>query len=343
MDILYLPNSDSQQRQLEKPVWIYPVRLAMEATRDSMAGHKVRWYPDCPFPVFHFTISQIHWCEGVFYDEVVTEPRYKDFLSLPMPDRRFTGALDARYQLYGNYKFHPATHMLSASGCWHARCGFCIERGTEMQVRPVSAIIKEIQSCKDMGIREIFDDSATMPDKKWLSDLCDQKILAGLDSVTLGCNMRIDSRADYPQMKRAGFRMLLYGIESASQRILDQIQKGIYVKDIVPTIKAAAECGLEPHGTFMFGYPGASEEEELATLNLCHFLLKKGYLKTAQASVYSPPRTKPDPKSPGHKYTKRIYEAGYSPVFWINKLSDLRKWEDLVYLLKGIRKGLVRD
>jgi radical SAM superfamily enzyme YgiQ (UPF0313 family) len=326
MRILYLPNSKSQQRQLEKPVQIYPVQLAMEATYYRNKGHEVHWGN-----------------ERGTYDKVITEPERLDFLSLPIPDRIFTDALNPRYQRYGNYKFHPATHMLSAIGCWWARCGFCIEKGREMTARPLDSVIQEIKECKKIGIVEIFDDSATFPDKRYLEEFCKRKIEEGLADIKFGCNMRIDSRADYKLMKKAGFRMLLYGIESANQKTLDKIGKGSNAEKIIPIIKEASDAGLEPHITSMFGYSWESHEEELNTLKLVHYLLRKGYAKTAQASVYSLPRTEPDPHSKGHRYTKRIYECALYPDFWYNKLRDLKCWEDVKYLFKGIRKGIVRD
>ena len=98
-----------------------------------------------------------------------------------------------------------------------------------------------------------------------------------------------------------------------------------------------SEAGLEPHLTSMFGYPWETYEDAMQTVNLIHYLLKKGYVKTAQASVYSPPRTAPDPKSPGHKYVPMIYDAYKSPAFWIRKLQDIKRWEDITYLFRGTR------
>ena len=73
------------------------------------------------------------------------------------------------------------------------------------------------------------------------------------------------------------------------------------------------------------------------TVRLVQHLLKKGYAKTAQASVYSPPRTAPDPNSHGHKYIPMIYDAYRSPEFWYQKLKDIRRWEDITYILRGGR------
>jgi radical SAM superfamily enzyme YgiQ (UPF0313 family) len=133
--------------------------------------------------------------------------------------------------------------------------------------------------------------------------------------------------------------MVLFGIESANQTTLNRIQKGIYAKDIIPTIKAAADAGLEPHIAVMFGQPGESEAEELETLNLVHFLLRKGYAKTAQASIFKVHEF----KGVDRGFKNRIYEAAFYPEFWINKLKDIREWADVKYLFRGIRKGLIRD
>ena len=87
----------------------------------------------------------------------------------------------------------------------------------------------------------------------------------------------------------------------------------------------------------MFGYEWEDHEDAMRTVKLVHYLLKKGYVKTAQASVYSPPRTKPDPDSKGHRYVPMIYEAYKSPEFWFRKLSDIKRFEDFTYLLRGGR------
>ena len=138
-------------------------------------------------------------------------------------------------------------------------------------------------------------------------------------------------------MRKAGFRFILVGVESANQATIDRIQKGQKANNVVANLKAMADAGLEPHITTMFGYEWETHEDAMRTVNLVHYLLKKGYAKTAQASVYSPPRTAPDPNSPGHKYIPMIYEAYRSPQFWWQKLKDIRRWEDVTYLGRGAR------
>src|SRR3990167_3093202 len=133
-------------------------------------------------------------------------------------------------------------------------------------------------------------------------------------------------------MKQAGFRVIFFGVETKNKKIIDLIKKGQDSEKVIENMKAMNDAGLEVHLTSMFGYGWETHEDSMNTVRLVHHLLKKGYVKTAQASVYSPPRTTPDPNSHGHKYIPMIYEAYKSPEFWYRKLSDIKRWEDFTYL-----------
>ena len=271
-------------------------------------------------------------------DEIITEPQGINFLSLPLPDRKWTNAFDERYQLYGNYKYIPATHMQVADGCWHGKCSFCVENKKKYLIRPVDSVMAEIEDCIDLGFKEIFDDSGTFPDDQWLFKFCYRKIVKGYD-IPMGCNMRIDGKCDFSLMKQAGFRMVLFGVESANQKTLDRINKNVNVGSIIPTIEKASKVGLQPHIAVMFGYPWENEADENNTLNLVHYLLKKGYAKTAQASLYSVPNEEAIDRG----NVKRIYDVAKYPEFWFNKIISLKNIYDLRYLIKSIKKGIVRD
>ncbi len=154
--------------------------------------------------------------------------------------------------------------------------------------------------------------------------------------IVLGCNLK-PIKQDFKLMKEAGFRFILVGVESANQKTIDIIQKGQHSEKVVENLKAMSDAGLEPHATFMLDCPEETDEDCMRTVKLAHFLLKKGYAKTAQSSVYSPPRTAPDPKSIGHKYVPMIYEAYRSPSFWYHKIRDIKRWEDITYMARGGR------
>lgn len=332
MRILFRDSRYHSQRQYEKPVDIYPAHLAMFATLLRSQGHSVIWMGQD---------------DGTF-DRVIDSDRQIEvpFDQLPIPDRVFTYAKNPKYLSYGNYKLRPATHYLSSNLCWWAGakgCVFCVDsqrivEGEYRGVRTVDHVLSEIDDCIRLGFKEMFDDAGTIPLGKWIHEFCDKMIASGRNKeIMLGCNLKPLKLDYYPLMKKAGFRFILVGIESANQPTVDRIQKGQRSEDIIPIIKSMSDAGLEPHVTFMSAYPWETEEDEQRSIDLCGYLLRKGYAKTAQASVYSPPRTLPDPNSIGHKRIPRYFDAYKSPEFWLHKLRDIRRWEDIAYLGRGAR------
>lgn len=339
MRYLFPLNPYNQQRQFEKPVWVYPAHLAMYATALRDAGHDVVWDAYAPPVPFNYPRGYLSLNDKVVKDDYSIDI---PFLSLPYPDRTFTDAKNPRWQSYGNYRWHPATHMMASNLCWWGKCTFCVdtkklEEGELQQTRPVAHVIEEIDNLIFHGYREVFDDSGTFPVGKWLEEFCGEMRKRGRNTkIKVGCNMK-PVRLDFKMMYEAGFRFILVGVESANQRTLDIIKKGQHQLNVERNLKAMADAGLLPHLTSMFGYPWESHDEEMNTVRFIQHMLKKGYAKTAQASVYSPPRTAPDPASKGHRYIPMIYEAYRSPEFWYHKVKDLRCWEDFTYLLRGGR------
>ena len=335
MRYLFPLNPYNQQRQFEKPVWVYPCHLAAYATYLRNEGHEVVWD----------ATKEIYWNTA---DTCIIKDDFQidiPFEKLPFPDRVFTDAKNPRWQSYGNYKFHPATHMMASNLCWWGKCTFCVDtlklqQGEKRGIRTVDHCIEEIDDLIRLGYREVFDDSGTFPIGDWLYDFC-SKMGRKLRNkkIVLGCNMKPISEKVVPfkLMKEAGFRFILVGVESANQKTIDLIHKGQDSEKVIENIKAMSDAGLEVHLTSMFGYEWESHEDAMRTVNLVHYLLKKGYVKTAQSSVYSPPRTKPDPNSPGHKYVPMIYDAYRSPEFIWNKIKSIRQWEDITYMARGGR------
>lgn len=322
MKILYLPDSSSQQRQHEKKhVHIYPIRMAMEATYMRDTGHKVEWdRPDLKkYPQ---------------WQKILNQPLGVDFSLLKKPDRIWTKALDPIWQGNGNFKYHPGTYIQSASSCWWGKCEFCVER-EKYFIRPVEDVIDEIEECKSLGFREIFDDSGTFPTGKWLDEFC-KRFAKFNRAIRFSCNMRLVD-LDYYSLNSAGFRMLLFGIESANQETLDRINKGTKIQDVKYVI-AASLSGLEPHVSVMFGYPWETDEDAMRTLRLVWWLLRKGYAKTAQASFYT---SRNNPSNQEHKkYVPMIYRAARYHDFWLNKLRDIKNKDDLKYFWRMIKEGI---
>jgi len=308
-----------------------------------------------------------------------------DLESLPFIDRDLT-----RWELYayrnGNYRRTPGTYTMVGRDCWYRRnggCTFCSwpTLFPNFRVRSPESLVDEIEVLMERyRIREVFDDTGTFPVGGWLTEFCRLMIGRGLaEKIYFSCNMRFGalSLGDYKLMKRAGFRMLLFGLESASQRILDEINKGVTVEEMVDSCKKAKEAGLDVHITIMFGYPTASRQEELHTYLLARKLMEEGYADTLQSTLlmpypgsrlyetalekswlrYSPGEwehwdmTEPVMKSldMSPEEVKELCDETYklfmSPKYVLRRITSIRSFEDLKFAFRGTRRviGHIRD
>jgi len=220
----------------------------------------------------------------------------------------------------GNFKETPGTYTMVGRDCWWRKnggCTFCSwpTLYPNYRVRKPELLVDEIgQLIENYGVKTVFDDAGTFPVGNWLRKFCKLMIERGYNQeIEFSCNMRFDtcSLEDYKIMKKAGFRMLLFGLESGSQRVLDELNKGVTVGEIVDSCRKAKEAELTVHITIMFGYAGASREEELQTYRLAKRLMEDGYADTLQSTLLMP--------YPGSRLYGMAVEKGwlrYSPGEW---------------------------
>ncbi|MDD4102213.1 MAG: radical SAM protein, partial [Kiritimatiellae bacterium] len=198
------------------------------------------------------------------------------------------------------------------------------------RVRDPIEVVDEIgELIERYGIREIMDDTGSFPAGAWLKTFCEEMIARGYNKkVRIDCNMRFGclDRAAYALMRRAGFRLVLFGLESANQATLDRLVKGLTVRQIEEGAKDAAAAGLDVHVTVMFGYPweGAAEIEN--TVRLARRLLRKGYASTLQVTVVVP--------YPGTPLFRELDEAG---------LLTTRAWDDYDMRKQVMRSGVPEE
>jgi radical SAM superfamily enzyme YgiQ (UPF0313 family) len=215
---------------------------------------------------------------------------------LPFIDRDLT-----KWQLYAsknsNYSRVPGTYTMFGRDCWWGKCTFCswttLYPGAKYRsMSPKRALDEVGHILEHYPVREIMDDSGTFPVGDWLKEFCQGMIKRGYhQKVKIDCNMRFNTgltKKDYQLMAKAGFRFLLYGLESASQKTLDRIDKNLKVGQIPKVIKMAKEAGLWPHVTVMVGYPWETKADAQRTLKLTQKIFKEGWIDTMQATVVIP-------------------------------------------------------
>jgi radical SAM superfamily enzyme YgiQ (UPF0313 family) len=303
-----------------------------------------------------------------------------DLDSLPFIDRDLT-----KWKLYayknGNFKRTPGTYVMTGRDCWWRKdggCKFCAWTVLypQYRVRSVENVLNEIgQLIEKYHFREVMDDTGTFTAGKWLRDFCKGMIERGYNNkIRFDCNLRFGALdfEDYKLMARAGFRFLLYGLESANQKTLDLLNKGIKVSNTEEELRIAKMANaevvgnLEPHVTCMVGYPWETKEEAENTIEMTRSLFSKGLIDSLQATIVIPyPETRLfeecmqnnwlktkdwsryDMREPVMitpmedeeilNFTKGIYKSFLTPKFLLRKMFSVRSVDDFKFLLRAAK------
>jgi len=293
----------------------------------------------------------------------------------PFIDRELT--CWRNYQEEYNLEGTPFFYTMSGRDCWWGKCKFCAwpRLFPRFRVRSVKNVLDEIRMLVEKyNVKEIFDDSGTLCVGSWLKELCNGLIERGYNKkIKYSCNMRFGALKleDYKLMKKAGFRLLKFGLESANQKTLDNLNKGIKVKDIIEGCKMAKEAGLTVHLTMIVGYPWETKEDALNTFKLAKKLMQSGDADLLQATVLIPyPGTslwnealennwflfdpydyerydmsEPVLKIKGNakevaKVCEKIYTIFLTPRYILARLKSIKNLNDLKFNLRGLKAVL---
>jgi len=179
-----------------------------------------------------------------------------DYDSIPLPAFDLLPSLQ-RYHINSPHG-KPFTIMYASKGCPFA-CTFCTVRRTSYKKRSAESILNEIRFLKRrFGVKTIsFFDETFTTDMKRVVELCEGIRRDNLD-VKWYCNTRVElvSRDLLLRMREGGCRGISFGVETGSQKILDNIQKGNTVEDAENAIRSAKEAGIKVYCSFIIGLPG---------------------------------------------------------------------------------------
>lgn len=198
--------------------------------------------------------------------------RLADLDSLPLPAWDLLPDIPKYYcPPVHTVKKLPATNLVTSRGC-PGKCIFCARtvygnKGTFYSAARVMEMVRDLYD--NYGIREIqFRDDNFTVFRKRLVELCNMLKESGLDLVW-SCAARIDmvNPAILKLMKEAGCWQVWYGIESGSQRVLDQIKKNTTLEGIRDTVRWSRAVGIKPCGFFILGHPTETKESIEETIN----------------------------------------------------------------------------
>jgi len=158
--------------------------------------------------------------------------------------------------------------IFASRGCPY-NCSFCsFNYSAEGEKRkwfgrPPDAVVEEIKNIKSDVI--IFLDENFTFNIEGVNEICDLLIHERIKKI-FAANSRIEI-AKHPEtlskMQKAGFKILLFGIESAQNRILKLFNKGFTVEEVRECFNVLKHYDIFYHGYFIIGSPEEREEEML--------------------------------------------------------------------------------
>ncbi|MDD5644829.1 MAG: radical SAM protein [bacterium] len=216
------------------------------------------------------TINGISYRRG---NEIVHNPErefIKDLDELPMSAHHLLEIEDYKQVL--PWLDIPAALVMTSRGC-PARCSFCstsVMWGLKIRCRSPENILDEIEHLFDKyGAKGVwfFDDTLTF-NRAHIEGLLSEINKRGM-KFPWYCEIRVDT-VDFDRLKRmkeAGCYYVSFGIESASENVLKNINKGINLRQVENVMSWCKQLDLKTKAFFLSGHPGETYGEAEETLN----------------------------------------------------------------------------
>jgi radical SAM superfamily enzyme YgiQ (UPF0313 family) len=191
--------------------------------------------------------------------------------SLPNPARDLID-LEPYRQAWTASHGQFSLNLVSSRGCPY-RCNWCAKpiSGDRFHVRPAEAVADEILELKNVyGAEHLwFSDDVFALNHRWA-----QQFAHEMETRKCTLPFKIQSRADLmtaetvDALQRAGCAEVWMGVESGSQKVLDAMDKGLLVGEVVMARKLLRKAGLRACYFLQFGYPGETFSDIQQTISL---------------------------------------------------------------------------
>ncbi len=210
--------------------------------------------------------NQLSNISGIVFDkdnEIVVNKPYRekyDLNKLPIPNRNLVDLED----------YIDIRSILTSRGCIN-QCDFCPTYNYWGAWRGKSAenVVKEIEDLvKKYNTKKIIflDDNATA-NKQRMKEISNL-IIEKNTSIKLGCLASINTydKETFELMYKAGFRWLHFGIESGSQKVLNNNNKKFDVEYAKQVIKEVKNIGYRIRTSFIYDLPTTTKEDMYKTI-----------------------------------------------------------------------------
>lgn len=174
-------------------------------------------------------------------------------------------------------KRQPYVSIHTTLGCPY-KCSFCCINApfgkSSYRMWSPEVVVAELRHLvRDYGMRNVkFVDEMFVLNRAHVTGICDGLIREGLgEHLNIWAYARVDTVKDefLEKLRRAGFRWLALGIESASKHVRDGVEKGRFgSEEILQVVRKIQGAGINVIGNYIFGLPDDTQASMKATLDL---------------------------------------------------------------------------
>jgi len=201
-------------------------------------------------------------------DKIIRCKWIKDLDSLPFPDFSIFPTKE-----YSRMKLFTISNLMTGRSCPN-NCTNCQPALRNIagpyRKRSVANVIEEIRFMKKTYNSYLFNfaDSNFTLLKDWVIDFCEEVKKENIRWGCSGCVKDIDYEM-LKAMKDSGCLLLSLGVESGSQRVLDDVlKKRFKIEHAINVIRWSNDLKLRTWCFFMIGIPGETKEEMQQTVDL---------------------------------------------------------------------------
>jgi anaerobic magnesium-protoporphyrin IX monomethyl ester cyclase len=164
----------------------------------------------------------------------------------------------------------PILPLMTSRGCPWGKCSFCTHHHSYFRhrTRKIEECVEEIKFLQKQykcNLFYFYDEMIPAGRFKMLAE----KIIGEKLQIRYGAYAKPVKSFSYDLctlLERSGCRVLQWGVEAASQRILDLMNKGTTIHQVETVLANAARAGIYNLAFVLFGFPSETVEELQQTL-----------------------------------------------------------------------------
>ncbi len=159
----------------------------------------------------------------------------------------------------------------TSKGCYWGKCSFCDQDfGQNFNVKNINKLVNQLKEIKEkynISNFEFIDESVSPSYFEEMANKIEEENL----KINYFSNARLEtafSKEILAKARKSGLRMLLWGLESGSEKIMELINKGIDLEKRFEILRNSSESDIWNFAFIFFGFPAETTEDAKSTIEM---------------------------------------------------------------------------